>query len=139
MKKKEKMKIPVPFAYLIDDDPLNNAVLTRTLQEKNLVETILSSTSADNAMAYFNHLLEKDESFPDVIFVDLNMPGMDGWEFIERFNLRFGKARKAKIVVLSSTRKWSDLVQTEMNDGVDFFIKKPVTTGELERLMVDLS
>jgi len=60
------------------------------------------------------------------------MPRIDGWEFIERFFLSFGAYVPTKIVILSSTRRWSDMVRSELNDNVHYFIKKPLTVGELE-------
>ncbi|MGB6034943.1 MAG: response regulator [Cryomorphaceae bacterium] len=126
------MKSIVPFAYIIDDDPLNNAVLTKALQKKDLVETVLSSTSAENALLYLDQLESEGRHFPSLIFVDLKMPGMLGWKFVEIFQNRFGDKTGTKIIIVSGTSNINDLVLIQMKRDQVHYIQKPVTLGELE-------
>ncbi|HKK39867.1 MAG TPA: response regulator [Cryomorphaceae bacterium] len=128
------MRSTTPFAYIIDDDPLNNAVLTKALQKKELVDTVLSSTSAENALFYLDQLESEGRAFPDLIFVDLKMPRMSGWEFVEIFQDRFSSKCDTKIIILSGTSNINDLVMIEMKKELVHYIQKPVTVGELEVL-----
>lgn len=128
----------IPFAYIIDDDPLNNAVLARALQKKKLVDTVLSSTSAENALHYFDQLHSEGRDFPDLIFVDLKMPGMSGLDFVDIFQKRYGNQSDTKIVIVSGTSNINDLVRVQMKKDQVRYIQKPVTVGELDKLFSNL-
>jgi len=128
------MKSTIPFAYIIDDDPLNNAILTKALQKKELVDTVLSSTSAENALIYFDQLNSEESCFPSLIFVDLKMPGMSGWDFVETFQYRYSHKTETKIIIVSGTANINDLVTVQMKKDQVRYIQKPVTLGELETL-----
>jgi len=132
------MRSIIEFAYIIDDDPLNNAVLTKTLQKKHLVDTVLSSTSAENALLYFDQLNSEERRFPGLIFVDLKMPGMSGWDFVERFENQFSHRCDTKIIIVSGTSNINDLVLVQLKKERVHYIQKPVTVGELETLFTDL-
>lgn len=130
---------PINFAYVIDDNPLSNAVLAKTLTNHGFAKSILSSTSADNALNFLIQLRDQDKVFPEIIFLDLSMPGMDGWEFIEKFYSTFGKDCPTRIVIVSATQRWTDWVKFEMREEIADFIKKPVTTMELESVFTRLA
>lgn len=115
--------------YLIDDDAAVRSVL-RLLIEDGGLGTI--SGSADNAM---DALEDLRESLPDIVLVDLLLPGMDGIEFVREAKGRWPELR---FVMLSQVTS-KDMVAEAYAAGVDFFISKPVNGVEVASVLTKVS
>jgi CheY-like chemotaxis protein len=121
----------------IDDDSvalmLNGKLVEKTLFAKKTVTALNGKLGLD----YLNKLLsdQKHSTFPELIFLDLNMPVMDGWDFLDRFSdLAFPEGKQSKVIVLSSSINPEDLERSKNHAVVIDFIPKPVTVEILERL-----
>jgi CheY-like chemotaxis protein len=72
---------------------------------------------------------------PDIIFLDLNMPVMNGWDFLEHFSKEFYPQFNAiKVVILSSTIDPSDYLKAKQYEAVTHFLSKPLTVEMLQEL-----
>ena len=115
--------------YLIDDDAAVRSVL-RLLIEDGSLGTVVGCS--DNAM---DALEDLREIHPDIVVVDLLMPGMDGIEFVQQAKGRWPELR---FVMLSQVTS-KDMVAEAYAAGVDFFISKPVNSVEVASVLTKVS
>ena len=108
--------------------------------ERNFSKNIYSAINGEDALKFFDNLINKQDSeikdFPQLIFLDLNMPVMNGWEFLSVFskNQYLENFSKTKVVVLSSTIDPNDIEKSKEYPMVVEFLSKPITTEILELL-----
>lgn len=73
------------FVLIIDDDTINNFVCSRIIKLSGLSERVECVLSADEGMAILENNLSHPDELPDLIFLDINMPGKNGWDFLDKF------------------------------------------------------
>lgn len=116
------------MVWLIDDDSIHNMVLEILIKRSGFAENVLSFTNARYAIEALTDANEKGNPFPDVIFLDLNMNDMNGWEFLEHYH-KFDDERKSKckVFVLTSSVNRTDRERALQNEDVAEFLSKPIT------------
>jgi two-component system nitrate/nitrite response regulator NarL len=125
--------IRVDKTILIDDSDIDLFIQRRFLEVYNFSEQLLQYKSAEEALNFLRRLNE--EPAPDVIFLDLNMPESDGFEFLKDFNeLPERVTAKSKIVVLTSSNSAKDREMVFENKNVIQFITKPLKQSDIEEL-----
>jgi CheY-like chemotaxis protein len=118
--------------FLVDDDAMTNLV-NKKIINKYLDADIQSFTDPEKAI----HLLEelsgsRPDMIPDVLFLDINMPLMDGWEFLKAFeNLPEVVLNRCKVYMLSSSIDPLDVSRSRSFKAVHSFIEKPLTEAKL--------
>lgn len=117
------------MVLLIDDDPVNNVVNTRFIKKHFDLNVIVY----DDACEAFKRLREWSlPEFPAIIFLDINMPEMDGWEFLEAFQTLPSQVReKCRVVMLTSSIDTADINKAKTYSVVQDFISKPLTIDKL--------
>jgi CheY-like chemotaxis protein len=125
------MSVTYKKCLLIDDNYIDNFVTRRILESSNFAEEIAVRQSANEAISAL-----KDGSVkPDVIFLDLRMPLMNGFEFLNEFEkIEFEGKDNIKIFMLSSSLDPTDVKRSTENKYVVQFIHKPLTHKILEEL-----
>ncbi len=122
------------IACIIDDDKLFTYVLSRQMQVINFCKTALIFSNGLDALTYLRPILESPEILPSVILLDLNMPVLDGWQFLDEF-VRLKPSKKITVYIVSSS---IDSVDHEKALGykvvADFYIK-PVTEDDLREML----
>jgi CheY-like chemotaxis protein len=115
------------FVLLIDDDDVVNTLHTIILRQSGVTENIQSVMSGAEGLDTLSEY-EKKSNWPAIIFVDINMPGMNGWEFLEIFKKKFS-AHKQRCVIclLSSSLDPRDKEKADRLDMVDFYFSKPLS------------
>ena len=119
---------------LIDDNPDDNFFHERVIRKNEAANHVVAMTSATQALAYLKE--KKDENLhPDLIFLDINMPGMNGWEFLEQYEkLDDHFKSKAVVVMLTTSENPDDHAKSlALNIACDFRTK-PLTTEMLEEI-----
>jgi CheY-like chemotaxis protein len=116
---------------LIDDNYIDNFVTRRILESSNFAENIIVQQSATDAI----DAIREGSLKPDVIFLDLRMPLMNGFEFLQEYDkLKEQDKTAAKIFMLSSSLDPVDVKRSGQNKYITQFIHKPLTQKILEEL-----
>ena len=122
-----------PKVLLLDDNSIVNFISRKTIEDCSFSEHITEFTSGKRAIKYLEQLAEKQELIPDLIFLDIKMQLMDGFEFLDHFgNLHEAVRKKSRIVMLTSSLLDIDRERALKYDYVVDFLNKPVTRVKLE-------
>jgi CheY-like chemotaxis protein len=118
---------------LIDDNDVDNIITKKHLRDLDFAENIVIKSSAVKALDYLRMIEEKN--IPEIIFLDIRMPEMDGFEFLEKYGCLDDKIKvKSKIIMLSSSLDHEDISKA-MNDRYVFkFLNKPLEKDELRKI-----
>ena len=121
--------------FCVDDDPITLMLYKMVISKAALAETIITAKNGLEALNYYENL-SQDETSPELLFLDLNMPIMGGWEFLDNFTQEKYKRFNAttKIIVLSSTIDPKDIEMVKKYPIIMDFISKPITKEMLEEL-----
>jgi two-component system nitrate/nitrite response regulator NarL len=118
---------------LIDDSDIDLFIQRRFLEVYNFSRQLISYKSAEEALNWLKNI--NGESPPDIIFLDLNMPEIDGFAFLKDFQtLPETVLKKSKIVVLTSSNSSKDREQVFKNTNVIQFLTKPLKQSDIEDL-----
>ena len=125
----------------VDDDAITLMLCKKVIERVAFANEVLTAKNGEEAIDYFNKLapeykLNKNVSYPKLIFLDLNMPIMNGWEFLDNYlqNEYQEVFKEAKFIVLSSTIDPQDVVKAKSYPMVIDFLSKPITKEMLEIL-----
>jgi CheY-like chemotaxis protein len=128
----------IQLAMCIDDDPIVLMLNDLILREQSFCHYLIKIDKAEVALDYFeaqSKLPAEAQSLPAIIFLDINMPVMDGWEFLEAFTNRFQIFHdQIKVIILSSSVNPADLEMAENHPLVIGFMPKPLGETELANL-----
>lgn len=123
----------------INDNDITLFILKRALSKSNFAEKITEKKDGFEAFTYCQQLINENAhisgDYPKVIFLDLHMPVMDGWEFLDRFATDFWPFFKdTKIVITSQSIDSQDCLRAKEHPFIADFMKQPITIDYLIRL-----
>lgn len=120
---------------LIDDSEIDLFIHRRFLELCNFSKELITYRSAETAIDWLKNL--NGESPPELIFLDLNMPVVDGFSFLNLFNSLPEKIRnESRIVVLTSSNSVTDREQVFLYKNVIHMITKPMKQSDIEALRI---
>lgn len=124
---------------LIEDDTVN-AVLSKRLLEKFLITNgIFIVSNGEEALKFIVNYDPDFNTCPELIFLDIEMPIMDGFSFLESFDeLSFLNKEKVQIVMLTNSSREEDVRRCK-ELGVKYFLNKPLTEDKVLNLLEDLN
>lgn len=124
------------ITYIVDDDDIYQFMASRTIKMTNMVNAIKTFPNGKSAVDYILTHSEDSETLPDVIFLDINMPIMNGWEFLEEFNRIKSLLKKdIKVCMVSSSIDEVDIRRAEENENVYKFMSKPVKQQKFQEVL----
>jgi CheY-like chemotaxis protein len=119
---------PLKNIYIVDDDKLFVFLTKKTIQATDFETQIKEFTDGQEAIDYLSKIAGDNEKLPDIIFLDLSMPIMDGWEFLKEYILlEPAMNKKIKLYICSSSISPHDLERAKGIDAVTDFIIKPIS------------
>lgn len=123
---------------LIDDNEIDNLINQKMIEAANITENIYTHTGARSAIEFLRNiekLPSAENVLPEVIFLDIDMPLMDGFQFLDEFEkLSDVSKHKCKIVMLTSSINPQDVNKSKKYNYVKKYINKPLTQETLEKL-----
>lgn len=124
----------------VDDDPITLMLCKKVIAKSSFANEIATAQDGEEALKYFNTLKYDStkkitDKIPQLIFLDLNMPVMGGWEFLDHFTSdAYAEFSETKVIILSSTIDPEDLQRAKKHPVIIDFLSKPITTSMLEYL-----
>jgi CheY-like chemotaxis protein len=121
---------------LVDDDEINNFISIKLIKKALVYTEINACLDGSYAIDQLLELQKKDpESLPDYILLDINMPIMNGWEFLDEYKrLGLDPLGKSKIYIISSSVFSNDINKAKSYDLVKDFISKPLNVDKIREL-----
>lgn len=123
---------------LVDDDPISCFINQKIIEKTELARHIAVVHNGAEALDYIikNVMINTENGKPDLIFIDLNMPVMDGFEFLQKFKALDAKySENIEIVVLTSSNNQADIKKAK-NYNVIAYLLKPLTVESLNSLFI---
>lgn len=121
---------------IIDDDPIFIYGTKRLMKEIDFCESIIVYNNGQEALEGLIAISESGQKIPPFIFLDLNMPIMNGWEFLEEFTkIPNNSLKKTTIYIISSSVDPRDLERVKNYKAVNNYILKPITPTDLETVL----
>jgi CheY-like chemotaxis protein len=120
---------------LVDDNDTDNFISKRIIEITKFAKRVIVKNSGKSALDYLKENEENEPELPNLIFLDINMPIVDGFVFLyefEKFNDLIKD--KCKVIILSSSDNKRDIDKIVNNNHVIKFITKPLTEASLEEV-----
>lgn len=124
---------------LVDDDDVTLMICKLRLKKSKFCEEVITAENGEEAAKFFERQLalpEIERNLPELIFLDINMPVMNGWDFLDDFESKYQHIfTKIRIDILSSSVDPKDEEKAENHPLIIGFITKPLTDDNLQALM----
>ena len=122
--------------FLIDDDKIFHFITDRILKKINPSIKVEKFLDGEDGINSIKHKLDAREDLPDIVLLDINMPYMNGWEFLSEFKKIKPKVDKnVQIYILTSSDDPEDLKKAKKISELSGYLVKPVSEKELEILI----
>lgn len=120
---------------LVDDNDTDNFISGKIIEMTGFSERVIAMDSGSDALEYLRNNSEVPENIPEVIFLDINMPYVDGFVFLFEFEKLSPKIKaKSKIIILSSSDNKRDIDRIVDNPLVIHYIVKPLSVESLQKV-----
>ena len=120
---------------IVDDDEVNNFICENIIIKTGFAKKVSSFSEASDSLNYLKSLSNSGENAPDLIFLDINMPDINGWKYLEFFKgLSPNEGGNVPIIMLSSSIYKDDRARSMNFDSVVDFISKPISKSVLENI-----
>ena len=122
--------------FLVDDDEIFVYLTKKTIEETRLIDQIKTFGNGKDAIDYLEQIAGNKELLPEVIFLDLHMPVLDGWGFLEdyvRLNPKLGK--KITLYIFTSSVSQQDIMRAHEISLVTDYIIKPMSKDKFTELI----
>lgn len=133
------MKKKLSTVLLIDDDEPTNFINSYIIDEVNCANSIKAVQSAEEALKYLSQCSAGDTPdaapAPELIFLDINMPGLNGWEFLEEYRKLTHLHKKSIIIMLTTSMNPDDQLRAQFIEEVAGFRSKNLTPEMLNELL----
>ena len=119
---------------LIDDDKVTNHINERLIRKLNITRDLIIKTNGQDALEYLRQRINHGNQLPDLILVDINMPIMDGFEFLFHFNKIITTDLHITVIMLTTSADKNDLDKAKTY-SINAYLNKPLTEEKLKNLI----
>jgi CheY-like chemotaxis protein len=124
---------------LVDDNPNDNFFHEREIRKVNPEIIVITKNSGIDALEYLKSKKTDEDILPVLIFLDINMPRMNGWEFLDEYKQLNKKIqRKVTIIMLTTSDNPVDIARTKSFTFITDYIIKPLTKEKMEAIFKDI-
>lgn len=124
---------------LVDDDDIFAFLTKMTIEDSNLVDMVKVFRNGKEAIDFLSENSDDPMQLPEVILLDLSMPVMDGWQFLEEYvNIKPRIGKKIVIYIVSSSISPGDVVRAQNISEVTDYLIKPITKEHLVEMLKNL-
>jgi response regulator of citrate/malate metabolism len=120
---------------LVDDDASANFLNSQIIQESTHVKELIATESVEEALHLLRHRRESGKALPDLVFLDVMMPKLSGWDFLSAYKAEFGEARRGSVVMLTASTDVREMLRCSVHPEVADFINKPLSGEETQRIL----
>jgi CheY-like chemotaxis protein len=118
--------------WVIDDDPIYQIIVNKIIKKSELFLSVSNFKNGKEAIDALKDVLDDKITFPNVILLDINMPVMDGWEFMEEMVLLKPQMRQSiQIYIVSSSIALEDKNKAKKYTDIIAYLSKPVNNNDL--------
>jgi len=122
--------------WIVDDDPIFTYGLKKLITITDFCKNISTFNNGEEALNFLKLKVDSSQSLPDVILLDLNMPIMDGWQFLDAF-VELTLVKNIRIYIASSSIDVVDHLKARDYTVVSDFLVKPLKRSDLQMIMED--
>jgi CheY-like chemotaxis protein len=118
--------------WIIDDDVIYQKIIHKLIQKTEVISSHASFTNGNEALNTLKNTIEEKNLLPDIILLDINMPIMDGWEFMEEIKIIKSKIdKRITIYMVSSSIAPEDKNKSKTFADIFDYISKPLSVNDL--------
>jgi CheY-like chemotaxis protein len=130
------MPSDAPIIALVDDDKIFQLTASKTIKATKISDRILQFENGEDALQFIKSNLNNPSALPDYIFLDINMPYVDGWMFLEDYDhIKANLPKTISIYMVSSSIDPRDINRAKSNSNVVDYVIKPVTIEKFIELL----
>ena len=119
----------------IEDTKIDQYIIENTMKKCNFSENLVLLGSANEALSLFENINGNDDELPELMFLDIQMPRMNGFEFLKTMNEKFGRLKdKINVVLLTSSLDPIDKATSNAFPNVKLYINKPLNIEKLNKV-----
>ena len=134
------MRTKSPVVALVDDDKIFRLTALKTISATSLTDKILEFENGEDALIFLKENASNGDELPDYIFLDINMPYVDGWMFLEDYkDIKSSLTKSITIYMISSSIDPRDVSRAKENIDVKDYIVKPVTKEKFMALLKEVA
>jgi two-component system, chemotaxis family, chemotaxis protein CheY len=132
------MSSRVPIVALVDDDKIFQLTASKTIKALQLSDQILQFENGEDALKYLVDNASNADALPDFIFLDINMPFVDGWMFLQDYaGLKQNLVKEIAIFMVSSSIDPRDIHRARSIPDVQEYVIKPLSREKFIQLLND--
>ncbi len=125
----------IEMACIVDDDKIYVYGVRKLFEMHQICDKVLVFSNGQEALDYLKSAVDSAQDLPDVILLDINMPVMDGWDFLEEYKkLKPQMAKEITIHMVSSSIHKEDIDRANSYDEISGYFVKPVVQEDFKKI-----
>lgn len=128
----------IDLACIVEDDPMHLFITKKYIELSGYVDKILVCKNGKEAYNALKSMFLNSEKLPQIIFLDLNMPVWDGWQFLDEFT-QIPIDQKIIIYILTSSNSEEDYKRADLYSLSRNYLVKPIEQSQLKEILEDLA
>lgn len=125
----------IELACIVEDDPVHLFITKKYMEIPNLINEVLVYENGKDAFDGLKTKFYNSEKLPQIIFLDLNMPVWNGWQFLKEFT-KLSTEEKITIYILSSSNSEEDIERAKQYENIKNYYIKPIELSQMKEILM---